>query len=172
MVLEGDETFVGAEAGKKLGRPPVEKRVVFSLVERGGRVRSMHIPNVRANTLREVIAENADRKSRLMTDEHPAYKFIGWNFADHQVVNHSKKEYVRGDAHSNTVEGFFSTLKRGLYGTYQHVSDEHLQRYLNEFDFRYSNREKLGVNDVSRANIALDGMKGKRLTYRTTVRGY
>ena len=170
MTIEADETFVGAEAGKKLGRPPVEKRVVFSLVERNGRVRSMHVPNVRANTLREAIAENANRKSRLMTDEHRAYKFIGWNFADHQVVNHGKKEYVRDDAHTNTVEGFFSILKRGLYGTYQHVSDEHLQRYLSEFDFRYSNREKLGVDDVSRADMALQGVKGKRLTYRTTLR--
>jgi len=172
MTLEADETFVGAEAGKKLGRPPVEKRVVFSLLERDGRVRSTHVPNVRANTLREAIAANADRQSRLMTDERAAYKFIGWNFADHQVVNHKRKEYVRDDAHTNSVEGFFSVLKRGLYGTYQHVSDEHLQRYLNEFDFRHSNREALGVNDVSRAEIALQGMKGKRLTYRTTVRGY
>ena len=170
--LEADETFVGAEAGKKLGRPPVEKRVVFSLVERDGRVRSMHVPNVRANTLRQAIAANASRKSRLMTDEHGAYKYIGWNFADHQVVTHSKSEYVRGEAHTNSVEGFFSILKRGLYGTYQHVSDEHLQRYLSEFDFRYSNREKLGVNDVGRADMALQGVKGKRLTYRTALRGY
>ncbi|MEI9932237.1 MAG: IS1595 family transposase [Rhizomicrobium sp.] len=172
MTLEADETFVGAEAGKKLGRLPVEKRVVFSLVERGGRARSVHVPNVRANTLREAIAANADRKSRLMTDENAVYKFIGWNFDGHEVVNHGKKEYVRGDAHSNSVEGFFSILKRGLYGTYQHVSDEHLSRYLCEFDFRYSNREKLGVDDVSRADIALQNAPGKRLTYRTTVRGY
>jgi transposase-like protein len=170
MTLEADETFIGAEAGKKLGRPPVEKRVVFSLVERNGRVRSMHVPNVRANTLREAIAANADRKSHLMTDEHGAYKYIGWNFASHETVVHSQDEYVRGNAHTNTVEGFFSVLKRGLYGTYQHVSDNHLGRYLSEFDFRYSNRAKLGIDDVRRADIALQGMKGKRLTYRTTLR--
>ena len=172
MTIEADETFVGAEAGKKLGRPPVEKQVVFSLVERDGRVRSMHIPNVRANTLREAIAANASRTSRLMTDELAAYKFIGWNFADHQVVNHGRREYARGEANTNSVEGFFSILKRGLYGTYQHVSDTHLSRYLCEFDFRYSNREKLGVDDVSRADMALQGVKGKRLTYRTTSRGW
>ncbi|MDE2134131.1 MAG: IS1595 family transposase [Alphaproteobacteria bacterium] len=172
MTIEADETFVGAEAGKKLGRPPVEKRVVFSLVERDGRVRSMHIPNVRASTLRAAVAENASRASRFMTDERRAYTFIGWNFASHDAVNHKRSEYVRGDAHTNSVEGFFSILKRGLYGTYQHVSDTHLSRYLSEFDFRYSNREKLGIDDVSRADMALQGMKGKRLTYRTTSRGW
>jgi transposase-like protein len=172
VTLEADETFVGAQAGKKLGRKPVEKQVVFSLVERDGRVRSMHVPNVRANTLRSAIAANASRKSHLMTDERAAYKYIGHNFASHGIVVHSKDEYVRGGIHTNTVEGFFSTLKRGLYGTYQHVSDEHLRRYLSEFDFRYSNREKLGVDDVSRADIALQGVKGKRLTYRTTLRGW
>lgn len=168
MTIEADETFIGAKAGRKKNRPVVEKQSVFSLVERSGRVRSMHVPNVRANTLREAIAENASRQSRLMTDENRAYTFIGWNFAGHEVVNHGREEYVRGEAHTNSVEGFFSILKRGLYGTYQHVSDTHLSRYLVEFDFRYSNREKLGVDDVSRADIALAGVKGKRLTYRTT----
>jgi transposase-like protein len=170
--LEADETYVGAEAGKKLGRPPVEKQVVFSLVERKGRARSIHLPNVQANTLREALEENANRASHFRTDQLSAYIGIGWNFASHKSVNHSENEYVRGDAHTNNAEGFFSILKRGLYGVYQHVSDEHLQRYLTEFDFRYSNREKLGFNDVSRADIALQGVKGKRLTYRTTLRGY
>jgi hypothetical protein len=87
-------------------------------------------------------------------------------FIDHQSVNHSKGEYTRGDAHTNTVEGVFSVFKRGMVGTYQHCGEQHLQRYLNEFDFRYSNREKLGVNDAMRAEIALTGIQGKRLTYR------
>jgi hypothetical protein len=103
-----------------------------------------------------------------MTDEFMTYTGLGWNFASHQTVNHSQKEYVRGEAYTNTVEGYFSILKRGIYGVYQHVSEAHLHRYLNEFDFRYSNREKLGVDDVARADLALEGVKGKRLTYETT----
>jgi hypothetical protein len=103
-----------------------------------------------------------------MTDEWNVFTGIGWNFASHGTVQHSKDEYVRGDVHTNTVEGFFSILKRGIYGVYQHVSETHLQRYLTEFDFRYSHREKLGVNDVARASLALKGAKGRRLTYETT----
>jgi hypothetical protein len=92
---------------------------------------------------------------------------IGWNFASHGTVTHSKNEYVKSDAHTNTVEGFFSILKRGIYGVYQHVSEAHLHRYLTEFDFRYSNREKLGIDDVQRASLTLAGAKGRRLTYET-----
>ncbi len=107
-----------------------------------------------------------------MTDEAHAFVDIGWNFASHHVVTHSKDEYVRregsGVVTTNTVEGFFSILKRGIYGVYQHVSEAHLHRYLVEFDFRYSNREKLGMNDVARADGALRGAKGRRLTYETT----
>src|SRR5205085_11292397 len=93
---------------------------------------------------------------------------LGWNFSSHETVNHTRDEYVRGDVHTNTVEGFFSILKRGVYGIYQHVSEAHLPRYLAEFDFRYSNRERLGVNDTARASLALKGAKGRRLTYETT----
>ena len=103
-----------------------------------------------------------------MTDEEKSLVAIGWNFASHGTVNHTKDEYVRGNIHTNTVEGFFSILKRGVYGVYQHVSEAHLHRYLSEFDFRYSNREKLGVNDVARASRVLAGAKGRRLTYETT----
>jgi hypothetical protein len=113
-----------------------------------------------------VIAAHVSKDSHFRTDELAAYKGIGWNFASHESVKHSADEYVRGDAHTNTIEGFFSILKRGVYGVYQHVSEAHLQRYLNEFDFRYSNREKLGVDDTKRASIALKGAKGKRLTYK------
>ena len=111
--------------------------------------------------------KSASKKSRLMTDEHHVYSLIGWNFASHEQVNHKRMEFARGDVTTNSVEGYFSILKRGLDGVYQHVSEAHLQRYLAEFDFRYSHREKLGVNDVSRAAIALKATKGKRLTYRT-----
>jgi transposase-like protein len=169
VTLEADETFLGGQAGRKLGRPTVEKKVIFSLVERNGRVRSLHIPNVNDGTLRSALAAHASLQSRFITDERMTYKMYGWYFSSHEYVNHTAKEYVRGDVHTNTVEGYFSVLKRGLKGVYQNVSDAHLQRYLCEFDFRYSNREKLGIDDVSRADIALQGVKGKRLTYETTV---
>jgi transposase-like protein len=166
MTLEADETFIGAQAGRKLRRAPVEKQVVLSLVERDGMARSFHLPKLRAHMIRGALAENTRRQSTLMTDEAPAYTGIGWNFARHDTVNHGDKEYVRGDAHTNTVEGFFSILKRGIYGTYQHVSEAHLHRYLSEFDFRYNNREKLGIDDASRAGYAVQNAKGRRLTYR------
>jgi transposase-like protein len=165
MTLEADETYIGAKAGRKLYRAPVEKRPVFALVERQGRVRSFHVPNVRAATLSRVLANNSLRQSTLMTDEAQVYMGIGWNYARHDYVKHSEDEYVRGDVYTNTVEGFFSILKRGLYGTYQHVSEHHLYRYLNEFDFRYNNREKLGIDDASRAGYAVQNAKGRRLTY-------
>ena len=133
---------------------------VFSLVERDGTARSFHMPNVRGENLHAVLDQHASRKSHFMTDEERSLVAIGWNFASHGTVNHTKDEYVRGDVHTNTVEGFFSILKRGVYGIYQHVSEAHLHRYLAEFDFRYSNREKLGVNDVARASMALMGAKG------------
>jgi len=103
-----------------------------------------------------------------MTDTHGAYMGVGKEFARHEMVDHAVDEYVRGDAHSNTAEGYFAILKRGIIGTYHHVSEAHLGRYLAEFDFRYSNRSKLGVEDRERAEIALKGIVGKRLTYRRT----
>ena len=165
VTIEADETFIGAEAGRKKGRAPVEKMAVMSLVERGGRVRSFHVPNVRAETLGTVLAAHARRQSKLMTDDAWQYTQIGKGFAKHDTVGHTYGEYVRGEAHTNTVEGFFSILKRGLYGTYQHVSEAHLHRYLAEFDHRYSNRESLGVDDATRAALTVRGAKGKRLTY-------
>lgn len=169
--VEADETYIGRKPGMKVRHGAGHMRPVLALVERDGAVRSFHVPNVRAETLRSVIAEHVSRDSHFMTDELAAYKGIGWNFASHGTVKHSEDEYVRGDVHTNTIEGFFSILKRGVYGVYQHVSEAHLQRYLTEFDFRYSNREKLGVDDVQRASLALKGAAGKRLTYETTGRG-
>ena len=170
QTVEADETFVGRKADSKAFKPPVEKAPVMALVERGGSVRSFHVANVRGETIRAVLAQHVSRDSNLMTDEWRAYTYIGHNFASHGTVTHREKEYVRGDIHTNTVEGFFSILKRGIYGVYQHVSEEHLRRYLVEFDFRYNTRIKLGVNDVQRADLALEGVKGKRLTYQTTRR--
>jgi hypothetical protein len=107
-----------------------------------------------------------DTKSRLVTDEAPHYKHTG--AASHESVNHSKKEYVRGDVYTNTLEGFFSIFKRGIVGIYQHVSERHFDRYLAEFDFRQNNRARLGIDDVRREAIAVRSAKGKRLTYQTT----
>jgi hypothetical protein len=166
--IEADLTYVGRKAGTKVQRGTGHVNPVFSLVERGGGVRSFHMPNVRGDTLRTVLARHASGASHFMTDESPTYGDIGFNFASWGTVNHSKDEYVRGDVHTNTIEGFFSILKRGVYGIYQHVSEAHLHRYLAEFDFRYTNREKVGVDDVQRAVLALQGARGKRLTYETT----
>jgi transposase-like protein len=170
--IEADFSFVGRKPGRKVRRGTGHMNAVLSLVERDGRVRSFHMPNVRGETLSAVLASHASPKSNFMTDEEATFVEIGWNFASHGTVTHSKDEYVRYEGDrvitTNTVEGFFSILKRGIYGVYQHVSEAHLHRYLNEFDFRYSHREKLGVDDVKRASLALKGAKGRRLTYETT----
>lgn len=125
--------------------------------------------NVTGKTLNPILRTQVRRESVLMTDEAGQYRNVGTEFAAHGTVNHGKNEYVRsGDAttHSNTVEGFFSLLKRGIIGTFHHVSEAHLKRYLAEFDFRYSNRVALGVNDTMRTDEALRGIGGKRLMYR------
>jgi transposase-like protein len=169
--VEADETYVG---GKAKNRAYAEKlprhEPVVALVERKGRVASFHVPNVNATNLKPILKEQISPKSDLRTDESSLYTAIGKSFASHETVNHSAKEYVRGDAHTNTVEGYFSILKRGIYGVYHHVSEQHLKRYLCEFDFRYNERIALGVDDVERTNRALRGIVGKRLTYRTTHR--
>ncbi len=172
--IEADVTYVGRKPFKKAHRGGGSNmNPVFSLIERDGQARSVHMPDVRAHNLGAALDNHASPKSNFMTDEAIAFVQLGWNFASHGVVNHSKDEYVRREGErivtTNGVEGFFSILKRGIYGVYQHVSEAHLHRYLAEFDFRYSNREKLGVNDVARASRALAGAKGRRLTYETTL---
>jgi hypothetical protein len=117
-------------------------------------------------TVRPLIVTVTSRKSHFRTDESGIYWSVGEEFTTHRTVNHSAEEYVRGDAYTNTVEGMFSILKRGIYGIYQHVSEAHLHRYLNEFDFRYNNRVALGVSDTERATRAIQGAAGKRLFYR------
>ena len=136
------------------------------LVERDGRPRSEHIANISGKTLRPIVVKHVSRKSTLMTDTAGGYMEMGKEFARHEMVDHGKDEYVRGDVHSNTVEGYFSILKRGVIGTFHHVSEAHLARYLAEFDFRYNNRTRLGVSDTERAARTLKGAEGKRLTYR------
>jgi transposase-like protein len=166
--VEADETFVGTKPGAKKRRGYGHKNAVLSLVERNGEVRSFHVPNVTAKTLKPYLQAHIDPETHLMTDDAGQYRLIGPEFAQHDVVNHSQGEYVRGEAHTNTAEGFFSIFKRGIYGVYHHVSDHHLHRYTVEFDFRFNHRSKLGFNDFQRAIAALKGIVGKRLTYRRT----
>jgi transposase-like protein len=176
--VEADATFIGGKetnkhANKRIKgnvRAGIGKQVVHTLVERGGKARSHHVPNITSKTLRPLMFKHIDRKSTLMTDQG-GYHNIGRNFARHETVDHSKGEYVRGDAFSNTVEGYFAILKRGIYGVYHHVSEAHLKRYLAEFDFRYSNRAALGITDTLRTDEALKGIAGKRLTYRRIGQG-
>jgi len=168
-VVEADETYVGGKAKNRKNYVP-PKEAVFALVERDGKVRSRHVPDVSAKTLRQALVTQASRKSYLMTDEAPTYKAVGREFSGHGSVNHSIEEYVRGGGfwHTNTVENYFSILKRGITGTYHHVSQKHLKRYLGEFDFRYNERAALRVSDADRTTTALKGIVGKRLTYRRT----
>jgi len=166
--VEADETFIGRKLGRKVRQGSAHKHAITSLVERGGRVRSFHVERVNAKTVRDILVTQVDRKSILNTDEAIYYKTVGKEFTRHDSVNHDKEEYVRGEAHTNTIEGFFSIFKRGMVGIYQHCSEQHLKRYLTEFDFRYSNRAALGIDDAQRAILALKGIEGRRLTYRRT----
>jgi transposase-like protein len=164
--VEADETYFQTKKGAKKGRGGMNKRAVVSLVERGGSVRSFHVEDMTGDTIRDVLGKNVSRDAHLRTDESPIYQGVGYAFASHEAVKHSADEYVRGDAHTNTIEGFYSIFKRGMKGIYQHCSDRHLHRYLAEFDFRYSNRMALGVDDLMRTMRAIKGANGKRLTYR------
>jgi transposase-like protein len=166
-VVEVDETFVGGKAENRKGKIP-PKAVVLSLVERSGKVQSFHVPDVTAETLRPVITANVDKATYLMTDGSPVYPGIGADFAGHGWVNHSAEEYVRAYFwHTNTIENYFSLFKRAVFGCYFHVSEAHLHRYAAERDFMYNHREGRGFDDQARADAALKGVKGKRLTYAT-----
>jgi transposase-like protein len=173
-IVEVDETIIGRtlESPKKLPRGNGFRNVVLTLVERGGSARSFHVDGTTIGTLKPIITANIDRETAMMTDQASWYPEIGRQFASHDTVNHGEDEYVRWEGtklvSTNAVEGYYSIFKRGMKGVYQHCKEKHLHRYLSEFDFRYSNRVKLGVDDVARADRALLGAKGKRLTYRTT----
>ncbi len=174
-IVEADETYMGANKGEKVKKGGSHRAKVVSLVSREGKTRSFHIANVDADNLKPILLANIAKDSHLMTDGASHYRKIGKEFALHESTNHACKEYakpskVKGvSAHSNTVESYFGILKRGIVGTYHHVSEHHLQRYVNEFDFRFSNRSANGVEDFERAVNLLVGVKGKRLTYQTTV---
>ena len=165
--VEVDETYWG-NVGKQVpgARGYAHKMKVVSLVERDGEKRSYHVTNVNAATLKPILKEQIAAKTRLMTDDAKVYRKIGKEFASHEVVNHTAGEYSRDDITTNTVEASFAILKRGLYGTFHSVSEQHLQRYATEFDFRWNTGQKLGYDDNDRAAHALKNIGGKRLTYR------
>lgn len=165
-IVEADETFIGRKKGvTKVRGGTMHKHAVLSLVERGGNVRSVALTYVTKQAVTKIVRENVHKDARLMTDTASYYRH-GVGIKQHETVNHFIKEYVRGDVHTNTVEGYFGLFKRGMKGIYQHCDEKHLHRYLAEFDFRYNNRVALGVNDAVRADRAVVAARGKRLTYR------
>ncbi len=165
-----DQTFVNGKGWQgKLGA--ATKRKVPTMVERGGRSVSAKVEDLTQATLKEVIGRTVVLDSTLNTDEAQHYKALGKNFADHKAVNHGNEEYARkeedgANTTKNTVESFFGIFKRGMTGVYHHCGEQHFQAYLNEFDFRYSNRVKLGVDDTERTRRAVKGAEGERLTYK------
>ena len=177
-IIEADETYYGKlETPRKRNKhlpPPTkggksggaQKRAIFGLVERGGKVRTFHIHRATANEVREIMVRTVSRKSTLHTDESRIYTTLGQEFAAHNTVNHSAGEYVKGKIHTNTVENVWSVFKRGMKGVYQHCGEAHLHRYLAEFDFRYNNRTANKVSDRERTEKIMQGIWGKRLTYR------
>jgi transposase-like protein len=171
--VEADETYIGQLEGVEKGKGGFRHKMkVLSLLDRNsGSSRSFVVDNVNIEQVAPILANNLAREATLMTDEHTVYRALGWNFSAHLTVDHGRGEYVkRGDirVHTNTIEGFFSIFKRGMRGVYQFCSEKHLHRYLAEFDFRYSNRAALEIDDATRADNLLKGVVGKRLTYQTT----
>jgi len=181
-VVEADETYFGkpdhvriSPRRQKEGRAYIKgqkkarnSRPIVALVERGGSVRTFHVPVADAANVADIVRKNVHRESRLHTDESRLYPAVGQEFAAHETVRHTAYEYARGDVTTNSVETYFSVFKRGMRGTYQHCKEKHLHRYLAEFDFRYNHRTALGFTDGERAAIAIRNASGKRLTYRPT----
>jgi transposase-like protein len=169
-VVEADETFIGRNQFPIMRGGYSHKHAVLTLVERGGEARSFHIERADRASIIPVIRANIAKEAKVATDEAGYYRKLRAEGYDHQSVRHKNDEWVRGAVHTNTAENYFSIFKRGMRGTYQHCSEKHLHRYLADFDFRYNGRVALGVDDEQRAAKALQGAKGKRLTYRTTGR--
>lgn len=165
--VEADETWIGGrKRGVGKGQGWRNKTTVFSVLERGGDVRSMPMGSVTASGLREALKTHVDPATRLVTDSNNAYTYPGKEFASHEKVDHSAEEYVRGDVYTNTVESYFALLKRGVHGTFHHISKQHLDKYLAEFDYRYNHRK---LDDGPRTDIAIGRTRGKRLTLREPV---
>ena len=153
----------------KKGRSNLSNKLAnVSLVERGGSVRSFHPAVATKVAVTAIVKDNIANQSKLFTDESRLYTGLSAHFVEHSTVKHSVGEYVRGEVHSNTIEGYFSIFKRGMKGIYQHCGEKHLHRYLAEFDFRYNHRTKLGYSDYERSCQLAQGLAGKRLTYRRT----
>ena len=166
-IVEIDETFVGRQEGQPKRRAGWgHKNTVMTLVQRDGSARSFHVDGTTSGQLIPVVRANISKEAFVMSDELTAYNKLGDEYWVYQTVNHSADEYVRGIVHTNTVEGYYSIFKRGIKGVYQHCSKKHLHRYLAEFDFRYSNRVRLGIDDDARTRKAISGLSGKRLYYR------
>jgi transposase-like protein len=171
-IVEIDETYIGRKDGFEVKRGFGHKNAVFTLVERGGLARSFHVEDATKDTILPIIRENLDRETHVMTDEANRYSKIGDEFAKHDMVDHSRSEYGYTDRetgtkiNTDTIEGYYSIFKRGMKGVYQHCGEKHLHHYLAEFDFRYSNRAKLGIDDKERSRFAVVGAAGKRLTYQ------
>ncbi len=175
-VVEADETYFGDKeiVTKRTRRGKSahsSKRSIVALVERGGKARTFHVDRADKVTVTKIVSQNIAKESRLHTDESRLYSDAKHFVAKHESIVHTQGEYVRGDVTTNTVEGYFSIFKRGMKGIYQHCSEKHLHRYLSEYDFRYNNRIKLGVDDEARTDAAVRGIVGKRLTYQTANRG-
>jgi transposase-like protein len=185
QIVEADETYYGqvsnprdhtaygkpynrGHSGKRKVRGGGNKRVVVALVERGGTARVFHVAEATRANVEKIVRENIDPASRLHTDESKLYPQVGKEFAAHETVKHAAGEYVRGDVHINSAEGLFGVFKKGMTGVYQHCDEKHLHRYLSEFEFRHNHRTKLGFTDTQRAQRAIEGIEGKRLTYRRT----
>jgi ISXO2-like transposase domain len=168
-IVEMDETFIGQKKDMPKRRGHAHKHAVITLVERGpkgAKARSFHVDGTSAKDLPPVIKANVHPETHVMTDEAGQYAHLGKHFTEHDFVTHGTGEYVRGIAHTNTAEGFYSVFKRGMKGIYQHCSEKHLHRYVAEFDLRYNNRARLGVDDQTRSINALSGIVGKGLNYR------
>lgn len=176
-IVEADETYFGTIKGRRYQGGADHKHKILALVERDGSTRSFHIANVDQRNLKPILQSQIAKDTHLMTDGALHYREPGKDFLRHESVNHTQGEYARKSkvkgivAHTNTVESFFGLLKRGLVGTYHHVSEAHLQRYVTEFDFRFTHRTSQGVNDAQRTNTALRQIVGKRLTYRRISAG-
>lgn len=168
--VEADETFIGRDPSKPRHKTGYEHKMkVLALVDREtGQSRAMVVDNITVATVTPILLDNVAREAHLLTDDAGQYRRMNQHFAAHSVSRHTKGEYVNVEnptIHTNTIEGYFSIFKRGMKGVYQHCGKQHLHRYLREFDFRYSNRDALGIDDASRAVIAVQGSIGKRLTY-------
>lgn len=165
-IVEVDETYIGKKAGVPVRRGYSHKQAVLTLVERGGQARSFHVDGTSAADIMPILKDNISAETIIMTDEAGQYRSVKDHFAGHGFTTHSAGEYVKGMIHTNTVEGFYSVFKRGMKGVYQQCGENHLHRYIAEFDFRYNNRVRLGIDDAARTASALKGIVGRRLMYR------